>query len=62
MEIIHTPVLLEPCLQYLSPLGEKYENSAWMVDCTLGEGGHSEAFLLREESVIISLEFFLEII
>ncbi len=47
MEIIHTPVLLEPCLQYLSPLGEKYENSAWMVDCTLGEGGHSEAFLLK---------------
>lgn len=45
MEIVHTPVLLEPCLKWLSPIGEKYENSAWMVDSTLGEGGHSNAFL-----------------
>ncbi len=45
MEIVHTPVLLKPCLEYLSPVGEPYENSAWMVDSTLGEGGHSNAFL-----------------
>lgn len=45
MEVIHTPVLLKPCLEYLSPAGEPYENSAWMVDSTLGEGGHSNAFL-----------------
>ena len=45
MEIVHTPVLLKPCLEYLSPVGEPYEKSAWMVDSTLGEGGHSNAFL-----------------
>lgn len=45
MEIVHTPVLLKPCLEYLSPIGEPYEKSAWMVDSTLGEGGHSNAFL-----------------
>lgn len=45
MEIVHTPVLLKPCLEYLSPAGEPYEKSAWMVDSTLGEGGHSNAFL-----------------
>ena len=45
MEIVHTPVLLEPCLKYLSPAGEAYEKSAWMCDSTLGEGGHSNAFL-----------------
>lgn len=45
MEIVHTPVLLESCLKYLSPLGEPYENCAWLCDSTLGEGGHSDAFL-----------------
>ncbi len=45
MEIVHTPVLLKPCLEYLSPVGESYEKSAWMVDSTLGEGGHTNAFL-----------------
>ncbi len=47
MEIVHTPVLLEPCLELLSPEGEPYAASPWMVDCTLGEGGHSFAFLSK---------------
>ena len=47
MEIVHKPVLLGPCLEYLSPVGEPYEKKAWMVDCTLGEGGHSNAFLSK---------------
>lgn len=45
MEIVHTPVLLEPCLEFLSPVGEPFEKNVWMVDSTLGEGGHSNAFL-----------------
>lgn len=45
MEIVHTPVLLQECLQYLSPVGEPFEQNALMVDSTLGEGGHSNAFL-----------------
>ncbi|MGP1586757.1 MAG: 16S rRNA (cytosine(1402)-N(4))-methyltransferase RsmH [Treponemataceae bacterium] len=45
MEIVHTPVLLNETLTYLSPIGEKYENNCFMVDSTLGEGGHSNAFL-----------------
>lgn len=53
MEIVHTPVLLKPCLEYLSPVGEPYEKSAWMVDSTLGEGGHSNAFLSTFSSLNI---------
>ncbi len=51
VEIVHTPVLLEPCLEYLSPVGEPYEKNAWMVDSTLGEGGHSNAFLSNFSSL-----------
>ncbi len=47
MEIIHTPVLLQETLDYLSPVGEPYESDCFMIDSTLGEGGHSEAFLTR---------------
>ncbi len=47
MEIVHTPVLLHECLSYLSPLGESYENDAFMVDSTLGEGGHTFNFLSK---------------
>ena len=47
MEVVHTPVLLNECLEYLSPLGEPYENHAVMVDSTTGEGGHSFAFLSK---------------
>jgi len=41
MEIIHTPVLLEETLKYLAPRKAR----ELMVDATLGEGGHSFAFL-----------------
>ena len=53
MEIIHTPVLLEECLSLLSPVGEPFEKTAFMVDSTLGEGGHSSAFLSRFPSLSV---------
>ncbi|MDR2841939.1 MAG: 16S rRNA (cytosine(1402)-N(4))-methyltransferase RsmH [Spirochaetaceae bacterium] len=40
---IHTPVLLEETINFLNPCGD----SEFMIDGTLGEGGHSEAFLTR---------------
>jgi len=40
---VHTPVLLEPVLALLDPAkGEQL-----LIDATLGEGGHAEAFLSR---------------
>ena len=57
MEIIHTPVLLQETLDFLSPVGEPFENSAVMIDSTLGEGGHSEAFLTKYKGLrIIGLD------
>ena len=47
LEIVHTPVLLQECLDYLSPVGELFEKNALMIDSTLGEGGHSFAFLSK---------------
>ena len=47
MEIVHTPVLLRQCLDFLSPVGEPYEKNAFMIDSTLGEGGHTNAFLSK---------------
>lgn len=47
MEIVHTPVLLNECIKYLSPEGEPFEKNAFMIDSTLGEGGHSNAFLSK---------------
>ena len=43
MEIAHTPVLLEETIQYLAPRGRR----EMMIDATMGEGGHSYAFLSR---------------
>ena len=42
---IHTPVMLERCIELLAPAlqGE----SPVLVDATLGLGGHTEAFLQR---------------
>ncbi|HAK69281.1 MAG TPA: 16S rRNA (cytosine(1402)-N(4))-methyltransferase [Treponema sp.] len=54
MEIVHTPVLLDECLEYLSPEGESFENDAFMIDSTLGEGGHSYNFLLKYPSLHIT--------
>ena len=53
MEIIHTPVLLKECLYWLSPEGEPFEKKAFMIDSTLGEGGHSAAFLTAYSGVSI---------
>lgn len=47
MEIVHTPVLLKECLEWLSPVGEPFENHAVMIDSTLGEGGHTFNFLTQ---------------
>lgn len=47
MEIVHTPVLLQECLDFLSPAGEPFEKDCLMIDSTLGEGGHSFAFLSK---------------
>ncbi|MBQ9630252.1 MAG: 16S rRNA (cytosine(1402)-N(4))-methyltransferase RsmH, partial [Treponema sp.] len=44
MEAIHKPVLLDSCISMLSPSFEKKLNPL-MCDSTLGEGGHSYAFL-----------------
>lgn len=53
MEIVHTPVLLNECLDYLSPIGESFEKNALMIDSTLGEGGHSFNFLSKFENLKI---------
>ncbi len=53
MEIIHKSVLLEECLSYLSPAGEPFESDAFMIDSTLGEGGHTFAFLSKYPSLRI---------
>ena len=42
---IHTPVLLDRCIELLAPALER--DGAVFVDATLGMGGHSEAFLER---------------
>jgi len=42
---IHTPVMLERCIELLAPALER--DGAVFVDATLGMGGHSEAFLQR---------------
>jgi 16S rRNA (cytosine1402-N4)-methyltransferase len=41
METVHTPVLLEETVKYLAPR----KGGEVMVDATVGEGGHSYAFL-----------------
>ena len=41
MKYVHTPVLIEPTLAHLIP----NEDYPLMIDCTLGEGGHSSLFL-----------------
>lgn len=41
MDYVHTSVLAQEALEYLDPTGP----NPLMIDCTLGEGGHSFAFL-----------------
>lgn len=45
--IAHSPVMLEEVLSFLVPR----RDDALMLDCTLGEGGHAEAFLARYSSI-----------
>jgi 16S rRNA (cytosine1402-N4)-methyltransferase len=45
--IAHTPVMLGEVLSFLEPP----RADALMLDCTLGEGGHAEAFLARYPSL-----------
>ena len=45
--IAHTPVMLEEVLSFLVPR----RDDELMLDCTLGEGGHAEAFLARYPSL-----------
>ena len=42
---IHTPVMLDRCVELLAPALER--DGAVLVDATLGMGGHAEAFLQR---------------
>jgi 16S rRNA (cytosine1402-N4)-methyltransferase len=52
---IHTPVLLERCIELLAPAITK--PGAVLVDATLGMGGHSEAFLERfPELTLVGLD------
>lgn len=45
LETLHTPVLLERSVELLAP--SLVSDDALLVDCTLGLGGHTEAFLNR---------------
>lgn len=52
---IHTPVLLERCVELLAPALDR--PGAVLVDATLGMGGHSEAFLTRfPELTLVGLD------
>lgn len=42
MDIVHKPVMVEEVVDYLKP---EPNADSLLVDCTLGEGGHSERFL-----------------
>lgn len=53
MEIVHTPVLLKECLNYLSPEGESYGENPLMIDSTLGEGGHTYNFLSKYNNLSV---------
>ncbi|MEO6201065.1 MAG: 16S rRNA (cytosine(1402)-N(4))-methyltransferase RsmH [Cryobacterium sp.] len=48
---IHTPVLLERCIELLAPSLQK--PGAVLVDATLGMGGHAEALLQRFPDLIL---------
>ncbi len=48
MNYVHSPVLVEEVLTYL--IGE---NDKLFLDCTIGEGGHSEAVLNRYKDIAV---------
>lgn len=51
LESLHEPVMLERTLELLAPA--LASDSAVLVDCTLGLGGHSEAFLKAFENLTV---------
>ena len=48
---IHTPVMLDRCIELLAPALEA--DRPVLVDATLGLGGHTEAFLQRFPSLTV---------
>ncbi len=53
MQFVHYPVMHNEVLSYLEPK----KKDALMVDCTLGEGGHTELFLQKYENLrVIGLD------
>ena len=53
MEITHTSVLLEECLEWLSPENVGYGSNPLLIDSTLGEGGHTFAFLSKYKKLSV---------
>ena len=51
-KVAHISVMLERCVELLSPAIEKVENPV-VIDATLGLGGHSEALLNRHENLTV---------
>ncbi len=50
MDAVHNPVMKEEVFRYLNPQG----GEELLVDCTLGEGGHAEYFLMHADKVRIA--------
>lgn len=48
MNYLHSPVLLNEVISYLVD-----ENSSFFIDCTVGEGGHSEEILRRFNAITV---------
>ncbi|MDP9800257.1 16S rRNA (cytosine1402-N4)-methyltransferase [Arcanobacterium wilhelmae] len=48
---LHVPVLLETCVELLAPA---LTDGALLIDCTLGMGGHTEAFLSRFPNIRVA--------
>jgi 16S rRNA (cytosine1402-N4)-methyltransferase len=46
-QIVHLPVMKDEVLEYLMP----EDKSGLIIDCTCGEGGHSEAFLSSSPNI-----------
>lgn len=52
---LHTPVLLERCIELLAPVAQAtgHDDTPVIVDATLGMGGHTEALLERFPSLTV---------
>jgi len=47
MASLHVPILLEPIVDSLTETCAAWPEDSWIVDCTLGGGGHTRALLER---------------